>query len=161
MKQAFKYLGIGIFLTAFIFTINNHYFELSTNEKEIIKPYQEKIEELQSKINDLQQSIDKANEKLNKAQTENQQPAENKENNNEDSNGAEVKTGTIYVYENISLYDIGKQAEDLGIVKNGRELELYLSKPEYARTVQIGQFDLSSDMTLEQMAKILTGQKVE
>ena len=69
-------------------------------------------------------------------------------------------TGTIYIYESVSLYDIGKQAEDLNIIKNGRELELFLAKPEYSRSIQIGAFELSSDMTLEQMAKILTGKKL-
>ena len=81
--------------------------------------------------------------------------------NTEPSSEENVRHGTILIYEGVTLYDVGKQAEDAGIIENGRELELYLSKPEYARSLQIGQFDLHSTMTLEQMAKILTGKKIE
>ena len=70
-----------------------------------------------------------------------------------------VISATIYIYENMSLYSIGQQIEDEGIISNGRELELYLSKPEFARSIQKGAFDLSSDMTIEQIANILTGKK--
>ena len=69
----------------------------------------------------------------------------------------DVVSATIYIYENMSLYSIGQQVENEGIISNGRELELYLSKPEYSRSIQKGAFDLSSDMTIEQIAKILIG----
>ncbi len=38
-------------------------------------------------------------------------------------------------------------------------MELYLAKPEYAKYIQIGQFELNSSMTIEEIAKIITGKK--
>ena len=38
-------------------------------------------------------------------------------------------------------------------------MELFLAKPEYAKYIQIGQFDLNSSMTIEEIANIITGKK--
>ncbi|MEG0385935.1 MAG: hypothetical protein RR642_14395, partial [Solibacillus sp.] len=59
------------------------------------------------------------------------------------------------------LYEIGQQLEAEQIVKNGREIELYLSKPEFSRSIQKGAFDLHSDMTVDEIAKTLTGKKMD
>lgn len=177
MKQKIKFFGIGLFCAGLLFSIgervNIPYIESAedvTSDKKVQEAQKESkslkktIDELQTEINDLKSQLEEAK---NTSTTKNQASDNNSKTDTNtatdttetESQSEEVVTGTIYVYETVSLYDIGRQAEDLKIVENGRELELFLSKPEYARSVQKGQFELRSDMTIEEMANILTGKK--
>ena len=169
MKKTLRGIGIGLFLAGATFTVIQQFDEPIS---------QEKASTYKKQIKDLEQQPAEAKEQLTNIETsapisdtiEDQQgPTEKTEkqqateqiDKTEQSSEKNGVYGTILIYEGVTAYDIGKQVEDAGIIENGRELELYLSKPEYARSLQIGQFELHSDMTLEQMAKILTGKKVE
>lgn len=171
MKKTLRGIGIGLFLAGAAFTMIQQFDEPIS---------QEKASKYEKQITDLEQQLAKAQEQLTSLETspatantsedekettnntEKQQVTETeKVDNTEQSSEENAVHGTILIYEGVTLYDVGKQAEDAGIIENGRELELYLSKPEYARSLQIGQFELHSTMTLEQMAKTLTGKKIE
>ena len=164
MKAKLKYLGIGFFIAGLLFTIAERYplpfIESSLDKtseqhlKQLEKDKNAEIAELKATIKKLQAASDAAsnNEEIISVSEEVNESSES--NTSED-----IIYGTIYIYENVSLYDIGKQAEDLKLVSNGRELELFLSKREYARSIQKGQFELSSNMSLNEMAKILTGKQ--
>lgn len=169
MKKTLRGIGIGLFLAGATFTVIQQFDEPIS---------QEKASTYKKEIKDLEQQLAEAKEQLTNSETSAPITAtveakqENTNNTKEqqvteqidDTEQSSEKNGvygTILIYEGVTAYDIGKQAEDAGIIENGRELELYLSKPEYARSLQIGQFELHSDMTLEQMAKLLTGKKVE
>ena len=153
MNDKLKYIGIGLFIAGFIFSLGERfdipYIESSNNSE---------TQSLKNEIDSLNKTITTLEAKIQNSDSEKQtNPSYSK--NESSKPDSDIVTGTIYIYESVSLYDIGKQAEDLNIIKNGRELELFLAKPEYSRSIQIGAFELSSDMTLEQMAKILTGKK--
>ena len=169
MKKTLRGIGIGLFLAGATFTVIQQFDEPIS---------QEKASTYKKEIKDLEQQLAEAKEQLTNSETsapitdtveakqENtnntkEQQVTEQIDNTEQSSEKNGVYGTILIYEGVTAYDIGKQVEDAGIIENGRELELYLSKPEYARSLQIGQFELHSDMTLEQMAKILTGKKVE
>jgi len=169
MKKTLRGIGIGLFLAGATFTVIQQFDEPIS---------QEKASTYKKEIKDLEQQLAEAKEQLTNSQTsapitdtveakqENtnntkEQQATEQIDDTEQSSEKNGVYGTILIYEGVTAYDIGKQVEDAGIIENGRELELYLSKPEYARSLQIGQFELHSAMTLEQMAKILTGKKVE
>ncbi len=161
MKKTLRGLGIGLFLAGAVFTAMDY---------SDTPPTPQTTAQYNEKIHALEQQLKQANEKIatleeaeqqetppkdsvtSTEETKTEEPAETT-----DEPEAEKVSGTIYVYEGVSLYDIGKQAEDAGIIQNSRELELFLAKPEYAKSIQKGQFELSSDMTLEEMALILTG----
>lgn len=66
------------------------------------------------------------------------------------------KTTTIQLYKNITPYIISEKLEDAGIIQNALELELFLAKDEYARSLQIGEYKLHSDMTLKEIADTIT-----
>ena len=169
MKKTLRGIGIGLFLAGATFTMIQQFDEPIS---------QEKASTYKKEIKDLEQQLAEAKEQLTNSETsapitdtveakqENtnntkEQQSTEQIDNTEQSSEKNGVYGTILIYEGVTAYDIGKQVEDAGIIENGRELELYLSKPEYARSLQIGQFELHSDMTLEQMAKILTGKKAE
>lgn len=177
MKKTIRGVGIGIFLTGAFFTAYDSLFAPSTDKE--IALLEQQLRDSEAKVKHLQESA-KIEEDV-KAETNNEEKEKNKNKDTVQKNDAsdvakgeatkadssktdtkpkdDAVKGSIYIYENVSLYDIGKQAEDAGIIENGRELELYLYKPEYSRSIQKGQFELSSDMTLEEMALILTGKK--
>jgi len=188
MKHKLKYFGIGLFVAGFIFSLSEKfdipyiessknidtYSEVTQYENEItsltktIAKLEDEVQLLKNENEDLLKSS--ANTTTNDEETDSTATISNVNNgvntNAETSSSSDsskstsnVATGTIYIYESVSLYDIGQQVEDLKIIENGRELELYLAKPEYARSIQKGVFELSSNMTLEEMAKILTGKK--
>ena len=153
MNDKLKYIGIGLFIAGFIFSLGERfdipYIESSSNSE---------TESLKNEIDSLNKTINTLEAKIQNSDSEKQTNTSHSKNESSKPD-SDIVTGTIYIYESVSIYDIGKQAEDLNIIKNGRELELFLAKPEYSRSIQIGAFELSSDMTLEQMAKILTGKK--
>ena len=155
MKYKLKYIGIGLFTAGLLFSVgerfNIPYIESSNNSE---------ADRLKNEIDSLNKTITTLEDKIKELNNGDDEQTNTSHTNNESSKSdAEIVSGTIYIYEFVSLYEIGKQVEDLNILENGRELELFLAKPEYSRSIQKGAFELSSDMTLEQMARILTGKK--
>ena len=165
--------GIGIFLTGASLAGYQYLFpnELTADTRSLekqVKQYEKQVKAQEKEINELKEQLENHQASSDTDEVANKQ-TETASKTEKTSSGSKTKaqadaTGdvveaTIYVYEDVSIYTIGQQAEDLGIVKNGRELELYLAKPEYARSIQKGAFDLRSDMTIEEIAKVLTGKK--
>ena len=171
MKKSMRAFGIGIFLTGAAIAGYEQFFpdqqtaDTRTLEKQL-KQYEQQIEELNKQLTNQEVPKTSKSEKKQKT-TENVEEQSNastqstKDSKTPTESTKDVLQATIYVYENVSIYTIGQQAEDLGIVENGRELELFLAKPEYARSIQKGAFDLRSDMTIEEIAKTLTGKKLD
>ena len=163
MKSSLRAFGIGLFVAgASIALVDLSSGETESKQKDIAL-YEQQLKDYENQITLLTEQLDKQNSHTDE-KAENQTAEKTSDSssiNEEKSNTKKVTKATIYIYEDVSIYTIGQQAEDLGIVTNGRELELYLSKPDYARSIQKGAFDLNSDMTIEQIAKVLTGQSME
>ncbi|MEK4130504.1 hypothetical protein NYE67_12520 [Solibacillus sp. FSL W8-0474] len=163
MKTSLRAFGIGLFVAgASIALVDLSSGETESKQKDIAL-YEQQLKDYENQITLLTEQLDKQNSHTD-VNSENQTAEKTSDSssiNEEKSNTKKVTEATIFIYEDVSIYTIGQQAEDLGIVANGRELELFLSKPDYARSIQKGAFDLSSDMTIEQMAKVLTGQPIE
>lgn len=166
MKTSLRAFGIGVFLAGAIFAGYTYLFpntNASDNTKELEKQlalYEQQIETLTAQLEQKTEHKDKADSKQPTVDSS-KNKAVDKKAETSDTTSSDVVKATIYIYEDVSIYTIGQQAEDLGIVKNGRELELHLAKPEYSRSIQKGAFDLSSDMTIEEIAKTLTGKKLD
>ena len=166
MKSSLRAFGIGLFVAgASIAVIDLPSIETESEQKDIAL-YEQQLKDYEDQITLLTEQLDKQNsnseEKSNNETPEKTNRSEDSSSLNEETaNNKQTTEATIYIYEDVSIYTIGQQAEDLGIVTNGRELELFLSKPDYARSIQKGAFDLNSDMTIEEMAKVLTGQSIE
>ncbi|MEK4229941.1 hypothetical protein [Solibacillus sp. FSL H8-0538] len=165
MRTSLRSFGIGLFLAGAVLTVGEKFDVpfLTNNDEQSVSSYKKQIRELEDQLNSLEKGnpIEQSFEEENttteaEPQVSDAQPT--KTVSSDDT--TDVREATIYVYDGMSLYDIGEQVEDLGIVENGRQVELYLSKPEYSRSVQKGAFDLRSDMTLEEIAKTITGKKL-
>ena len=159
MKKLLRGMGIGLFLAGALFTIVDVSDGPPAEEEKEIAALQRQLAEANEELASLKEAAspqEKAKEEEDGPADEQSPPA-----NQAEAEKAKATVATIYIYEGVSPYDIGKQAEDAGIIANSRELELFLSKPEYARSIQIGQFELNSGMSIEEMAKTLTGKKVD
>lgn len=157
MKSSLRAFGIGLFVAGASMAVFDQLPSDSVGKEN--PAYEKQLKEYEKQIAKLTKQVEEQNSDSTEEQTngssEKETPAK------EGDTKTDVVEATIYIYENVSIYTIGQQAEDLGIVTNGRELELYLSKPEFARSIQKGAFDLRSDMTIEEIAQVLTGQPTE
>ena len=177
MKKRLQGFGIGLFLAGAVLTLLTQFTDFqASQDNEEIKKLQNQLQAANQEIATLNEAVAQASlhteadtsdteaqpteEQAEDSKNDEQKEAVEKPAKKESSNAEQdenIVSGTILIYEGVSLYDIGKQAEDQGIVENGRELELFLYKPEYARSLQKGQFELNSSMSFEEMALILTG----
>ena len=162
MKSSLRAFGIGLFLAGASMALFDNLSSDSSQKdntayEKQLDDYEKQIAELTKQLNEQKPDSDTSN----KTDEQTARTTEKKSAATKEQNKSDVVEETIYIYENVSIYTIGQQAEDLGIVTNGRELELYLSKPEFARSIQKGAFDLRSDMTIEEIAHVLIGQPTE
>ncbi|WP_342472602.1 hypothetical protein MHH70_03885 [Metasolibacillus sp. FSL H7-0170] len=165
MKTFLRGFGIALFLVGALLVVGKQLqlpmlSNTTTNDDKKeqaahIQKLEQQLANANAQITELQQTI-AAQEQAEK-EVNNSTAKKNDVANEEEDKVDSIVSGTVYIYEGVSIYDIGKQVEDLGILTNGRELELFLSKREYSRSIQKGQFELNSSMTIEQMARILTG----
>ncbi len=70
---------------------------------------------------------------------------------------SDVKTATIVVERGNTATVVCEKIEKAGIVKDGDKLKDYLIKNNLADYINVGTFQLSSDMSLKEISKILTG----
>ena len=158
MKSSMRAFGIGIFLAGASLALYEQLTPIDKKESN----YLEQIEKYEAQIAELEKQIAQESTEVDSGQSEpkeHQQDPPASESSTSNVQDGEIITATIYIYENVTLYSIGQQVEDEGIIENGRELELFLAKPEYSRSIQKGAFDLRSDMTIEQIANVLTGKR--
>ena len=172
-KSSLRAFGIACFVIGALITFSEK-FNLP-----IVSSADTKSEEqYQTKIAQLEQQLQDANEQLSQIapvdQTEqNEQavanedkPAEEVDTTAEETiteSGDPVKeessevTETLYIYSGLTPAEVSQKLKDMGIIKNSVEMELFLAQPEYATTIQKGQFELNSSMSIEEIANIITG----
>lgn len=159
MKTSFRAFGIGLFIAGASFTLYEKFGPTATTQD--VSYYKGQIAAFEQQIELLEQQLQKESTVTSTIKDAEDKDAKKEQPSNSSSKEQDSITRTIYIYENMSLYEIGQQLEAEQIVKNGREIELYLSKPEFSRSIQKGAFDLHSDMTLNEIAKTLTGKKLD
>lgn len=133
------------------------YFGLTDATSENVQKYEEKIAKLEAQLKDAKEQI----KELEKQQTANETQesvAKNPSAEESSSNGQEeVTEGILYIYSGLTPYEIAKKLKDMGIIKNSTEMELFLAQPEYARSIQKGQYRVNSAMSVEEIANLITG----
>ncbi len=157
-RKSIRAFGFACFLIGTSFILMDKYKITDTTTNQL---------EYERKITDLEQQLKKANEQIvtlkqekNKTSIDDTKNLSKEvETETEIQNHDEVVHTTLHIYTGLTAYEIGKKLEDLGIVNNGLEMELFLAKPENAKSIQIGQFELDSTMTIEEIANIITGKE--
>ena len=165
-KSAIRAFGIALFLVGALLAVADR-FELniglptvaSSNDKDV-KELQEKLAQATKEIASLKvqstsetvKDLKQENDDVTNATTE-EEPIDRTPDSDSDV------TMTLQIYSGITPYIVAQKLEDGGIIANSVEMELLLANAKYARSLQIGSYEVNSSMTLEEIAKLITGKK--
>ncbi|MFJ8090735.1 hypothetical protein ACIQ7N_21390 [Lysinibacillus sp. NPDC095746] len=159
--SAIRAFGIALFLVGALLALAAR-FDLNIGLPTKASPNAENVEELQKKL-------DQANKEIALLKEQAKQPSKETKTDtpkttakeNQKSGGAPAKATTmsLQIYSGITPYIVAQKLEDGGIIDNSVEMELLLANPKYARSLQIGSYEVNSSMSLEEIAKLITGKK--
>lgn len=166
MKQPVRAFSIGLFAAGIILLVIFLYFD-NTQEKTMGQSHQEMIASLEqdgyqvlsedeyislSVKNDKPENKKKEETKTGKKDEEQPNEAEA-----EDKQEKEVKNYTLKIEPGLaSSSSISSILEKNEIIDSASEFSKYLEDNDYSKYVQIGTFELTSDMTLKQVAETIT-----
>ena len=142
--MAIRYLGIGIFLSGTVLTISNAIStETPESEKDLETAYkasQEELQEVKQQLADLQLNIDKANNESSQQTVATQQ----------------VRTTILTIETGMTPSEVSAHLENTQIIDNKNDLEDYLIENKLTSRVQVGKYELSSEMSIQQIVDIIT-----
>lgn len=166
-KSSLRSFGIACFVIGMLITFSekvNIPF-ISSSETNAAEKYQNKITQLEQQLQDANEQIsaleqtDPTTETVTEDKPSEEQNTESEEKPvaSEPEVKDETVTDTLYVYAGLTPAEVAQKLKDMNIIKNSVEMELFLAQPEYATTIQKGQFELNSSMSVEEIANIITG----
>jgi hypothetical protein len=103
-------------------------------------------EEYNSLISLKEQNQELTNE-LELAQKETTEPEQTEDQN---------EKGLFEVEQGMTVQEIGQKLEEMNIIKNRHELTAFLSEKGWEGSIQLGAFELSNTMSIEEIARIIT-----
>ncbi|KAA0549409.1 endolytic transglycosylase MltG [Bacillus sp. BGMRC 2118] len=167
-KGFMRGLSLGIIITCLlVFIIDNPFSEDNKTivEKEIpltdqtiqqtLKERGQTViatEEL-NRLKQIEQEQAKANTETVK-ETEETQPAEDSEQPKEDA----PLLYTLEVKSGMASTDISNKLAEVKIINNADDLEKYLQEKDWAKKIQIGTFEVSNKMSIDEIARTITKQ---
>lgn len=158
-KSSFRAFGTAFFLIGAIMVIGEKFqlpflsTESSSDQEEMTK-LEQQLSAAKKQITILEETIETES-----VSNELELESDNEQSNVHTKKDTDVSTKTLYIYDGLTLSDIAQKLKDLGIIKNSVEMELFLAQKDYAKSIQIGQFELNSNMTVEEIANIITGKE--
>ena len=158
-KQSIRGFGIAIFLVgALIYSMNMLAIPLPGMSVTDAA--------MQKEIDTLTKQLATANETLaQQEQTASSAPAADvteptaaptEETAPETAENVEHTSFTLTIYRGITSYDISRKLEDEGIIDNALQFELFLVNDGYNKRLQVGEYTITSTMTDEEIATLIT-----
>jgi len=162
-RSSLRAFGIACFVIGLVLTLSekvNLPIVSSANINE--EQYKTEIARLEKQLTDANEQISQLEQTQQVAQSPDEDAADDKVTEPEETlptadSADEGITGTLYIYGGLTPAEVAQKIKDLGIIKNSIEMELFLAQPEYAKSIQKGQFELNSSMTVEEIANTITG----
>ncbi|KGA81123.1 MULTISPECIES: hypothetical protein [Lysinibacillus] len=155
-KSSIRSFGVAIFLVGAILALASR-FDVNIGLPEKDSSNQQQVEELQNKLNQANQEIAALKKQVHT--TEETTATNSSEPSVKEDTNADDTTMTLQIYSGITPYIVAQKLEDGGIISNSVEMELLLANAKYARSLQIGSYEVNSSMSLEEIAKLITGKK--
>lgn len=157
-NSAIRAFGIALFLVGALIALATRFdfsiglpTKASTNGEQVM--LQKKLAQANQEIASLKEQIKQAP----KENTEKPKPSESINKSVDSTNN--TATMTLQIYSGMAPYTVAKKLEDGGIIDNSVEMELLLANAKYARSLQIGSYEVNSSMSLEEIARLITGKK--
>jgi hypothetical protein len=168
-KSSIRAFGIACFLIGALLTVSNQLhlpLGIKTDSEKSEKQYKDELLNLEQQLKEAKDQIKLLEQNK---QTEEPKVETSSESKSEDTTEQaatveeqpkdEVVTGTLYIYSGLTPSEVAQKIKDLGIIDNSIEMELFLAQREYARSLQKGQYELNSSMSIEEIANTITGKK--
>lgn len=166
-NSSIRAFGIAIFLIGALLALADRFdiniglsTAASSSEKEITE-LQKKLDAANKEIASLKKQLPEKSsaksESTDEGLTDNK--AEIKEQTKDSAESGDVKKMTLQIYSGVTPYVVAQKLEDGGIISNSVEIELLLANSKYSRSLQIGAYEVNSSMSIEEIAKLITGKK--
>ncbi|MEA0554890.1 hypothetical protein U1P98_09905 [Lysinibacillus irui] len=157
-KSAIRAFGIAIFLVGALLALAGRY-DVNMGLPMKDSPNLQQVEELQMKLDKANKEIASLKEQLKPVHKTEETSSPDASEQSADKTNTDEKMMTLQIYSGITPYIVAQKLEDGGIITNSVEMELLLANAKYARSLQIGSYEVNSSMTLEEIAKLITGKK--
>ncbi|MFZ3588156.1 hypothetical protein ACOI1C_02530 [Bacillus sp. DJP31] len=156
-KSFLRGLSIGIILITSIFTLYLNPFKdekyLEEQQKlsdQAVSTYLKSKGQTVITLNEYN-SLKQTKEDYTKLEDESSQLNETKEQQKAISYGYRLE-----IKEGMNSPDVSEELENANIIESAKQLEEYLQTMDWESSIQIGIFEVKSEMTLEEIAKIIT-----
>lgn len=167
-KTSLRSFGIACFVIGLFisFSQNTGLPFISQTEGETDQQYKAKIIQLEQQLNKANEQLsilkqDNQTEETTKEVMSDEKMPEKEDSSTENAVSTEITdekvSETLYIYAGLTPAEIAQKLKDMKIITNSVEMELFLAQPEYATSIQKGQFQLDSSMSKEEIANIITG----
>lgn len=153
MKQIIRAFAAGLLLASVIIGII--YF-LETDAKEETKRETISIEEMKQTLESegYTVSIEESKEETDKKNADtNEKHQEDKSTENEDSK--EIRIYTLTIESGMTISEVSDALAEAKIIKDATSFVSYLQDNGYGTAIQIGKYELTDRMTLEQIARTI------
>lgn len=174
MKQSVRFFAIGLF-TASVLTLGFYLFSDSSNAANEDMTTDEliaKVEEAGYRVITDEEFIsyslyiDEKNEQAKSEEVKKDDEKADKKKEDKDKKDSkkkkdkkkkdDVKKAKITIKSGDVLADIAEQLADKKIIKNKQKFIDYLEDSDYSSKIQLGTFEVNSDMSMKEIAKTLT-----
>lgn len=155
MKSTIRSFGIGIFLAGSIMAINTHFFQEKADNS--IKAPKGSVVIKKEELDTLKKQSSAAKQQLAKIQTDYQNLK--KEQSSNAKTKSKVTSYKLIIKKGMGTTEVSKALKDGGIIKNDGEFERYIINKNKAKDIQIGDYNLSSDMSKVEILKVITSGK--
>lgn len=172
-RSSLRGFGIACVLIGIIYSGVDKFFPKTESvPDETVAQYEEKIAQLEAELKDAKEQLstfeqapppsDETEENEDSTIDSSTESISNEITSNDEAvdelvDEEEIIEGTLYIYSGLTPYHVAKKLEDMGIINNYIEMELFLAQPQYSRSIQKGQFKVNSSMTVEEIANLITG----
>ncbi|GLC88636.1 hypothetical protein [Lysinibacillus piscis] len=159
-KSSLRAFGIALFLVGALITLAQRFdINIGLPATAVTKTddsakWQKRLQQAQEEIASLQKQL--SQESSTEVETETPEEAST---DSENTTTEDVNMMTLQIYSGMTPYTVAQKLEVGGIIDNAVEMELLLANPRYARSLQIGFYDINSAMSLEEIARLITGKK--
>lgn len=157
MNKTIRNIGIGLFLAGLAFQIEAIFTDEEFTSSHAVS--QKTYDEAQQELSDVKKQLAQLQLDLNSAQqAETSEPDETAP--TETQTPPEPTTSeaamTLSVEVGMTSSEISAALEDAGIIQNSVDLDNYLSDQGLAGRIQLGNYELTSSMSLKQIAETIT-----
>ncbi|MBM7569662.1 hypothetical protein [Aquibacillus albus] len=175
MKQSVQAFALGILCATALLSIvyyldkNNTNHSVTLTNQQMIKHLEESgynVEDsppnttnsTEEETQKLESSVDSMETNELKTEKEEVEPHENEDDLEEEADKEKVTHHTLVINTGMSSMTIADELFNIGLIQDTEEFNQFLEENDYSTKIQIGEYQLSTDMTEKQIADTITKQ---